>query len=99
MKAAFIALALSLTLPAVTFADVDCSNAKSQNRDECVRAKHNANSRRGSNIDCSNVKNKNRDECVHAKVDRRANNVDKDDIKCRNADNPDVRRECAKRKF
>ncbi len=102
MKTLLLALALSLTLPIAAFADVDCSDVKSSNRDECIRAKrgnNNSNIDRDININCSDVKNKNRDECVEAKADNRRDNIDKDDVECRNADDPDVRRECLKRKY
>ena len=101
MKTLLLALALTLTLPATSFADVDCSDVRSQNRDECVQAKrrNNDNIDRDININCSDVKNKNRDECIEAKADNRRDNFDKDDVECRNADDPDVRRECLKRKY
>ncbi len=101
MKALLITLVLTLTLPATAFADVDCSDVKSSNRDECIQAKrrNNNNIDRGINVNCSDVKNKNRDECVEAKVNNRGDNIDKDDVECRNADDADVRRECLKRKY
>ena len=99
MKSILIVLALILTLPATTFADVDCSDVKSKNRDECVRGKRNNNNNdRGNNVNCSDVKNKNRDECAEAKFNRNNNDFDKDDVECHNADDADVRRECRKRK-
>jgi hypothetical protein len=98
MKTLLIVLALMLTMPTTTFADVDCSDVKSKNRDECVQAKRN-NNNRNINVNCSDVKNKNRDECVEAKSNNRRDNIDKDDVECRNADDPDVRRECLKRKY
>ena len=66
MKTLLIALALTLTLPATTFADVDCSDVRSKNRDECIQAKrrNNNNNDRDININCSDVRNQNRDECV-----------------------------------
>lgn len=103
VKTLMIALVISLALPAVTYSDVNCSDVKSKNRDECVRAKRNNNDRdnngRGSNIDCSNARDKNKDECARAKWDNRKDNIDKDDVECRNAKDPDVRRECLKRKY
>ena len=101
MKALLIVLALTLTLPATTLADVDCSDVKSSNRDECIQAKrrNNNNNDRDMNINCSDVKNKNRDECVETKSNNRRDNIDKDDVECRNADDADVRRECLKRKY
>ena len=100
MKNLLIALALIFTLPATTFADVDCSDVKSKNQDECVQAKrNNNNNNRNNNINCSNVKNKNRDECVEAKYNNKKGTFDKDDVECRNAEDADVRRECLKRKY
>lgn len=101
MKSLLIALALTLTLPATAFADVDCSDVKSSNRDECIQAKRRSNNGidRDINVNCSDVKNKNRDECVEAKADNRRDNIDKDDVECRNADDGEVRRECLKRKY
>jgi hypothetical protein len=101
MKPLLIALALILTLPATTFADVDCSDVRSQNRDECAQAKrrNNNNNDRDININCSDVRNQNQDECVRAKSGNRRDNIDKDDVKCRNADDADVRRECLERKY
>ncbi len=99
MKAQLIALALTLTLPAIVFANVDCSDVKSKNRDECIQAERGNNNNNNRNIKCSDVKNKNRDESVEAKADNRRDNIDKDDVECRNADDPDVRRECLKRKY
>jgi len=97
MKALLIALALTLTLPATSFADVDCSDVRSENRDECIRAKRGGD--RDIDINCSDVKNKNRDECLEARHGDRKDDFDKDDVECRNADDPDVRRECLKRKY
>jgi len=101
MKALLISLVLVLALPATTLADVDCSDVRSKNRDECLQAKRRGNDieNRDININCNDVQNKNRDECVEAKVDNRRDNIDKDDVECRNADDPDVRRECLKRKY
>lgn len=100
MKTLLIALALTLTLPTTSFADVDCSDVKSKNQDECIQAKRrNNNNNRDININCSDVRNQNRDECIEAKADNRRDNFDKDDVECRNADDPDVRRECLKRKY
>jgi hypothetical protein len=99
MKALLITLALILTLPATTLADVDCSDVRFKNQDECIQAKRRNNNDRDINIDCSDVRNQNRDDCVEAKVDNRRDNIDKDDVECRNADDPDVRRECLKRKY
>ena len=101
MKTLLLALALTLTLPTTTLADVDCSDVRSQNRDdECIQAKRrNNNNNRDININCSDVRNQNRDECIEAKADNRRDNFDKDDVECRNADDPDVRRECLKRKY
>jgi len=101
MRYLLLALALIFTLPATTFADVDCGDVKSKNRDECVRGKRNNNGNnndRGNNINCSDVKNKNRDECAEAKFNRNNNDFDKDDIDCSNADDPQVRRQCRQRK-
>jgi hypothetical protein len=84
IKNLLIALVLTLTLPALTYAKPNCSDVKSKNRDECVRAKHGDNDR-------------------DKKVDRGGNNrkedIDKDDVECRNAKDPDVRRRCARRKI
>ena len=57
MRSLLIALALILTLPPTTFADVDCSDVKSKNRDECVEAKRNRNNNDfdKDDVDCSNA--------------------------------------------
>jgi hypothetical protein len=101
MKTFLLALALALFLPATTFADVDCSDVRNKNQDECVQAKrrNNNSNDRDININCSDVRNQNRDECVRAKSDNRRDNINKDDVECRNADDSDVRRECLKRKY
>jgi hypothetical protein len=102
MKTILLALMFALALPVTTFADVDCSDVKSKNRDECVRAKNNDNgNNRGGNINCNEVKNKNRDDCIRAKRDNDNNDFDfdKDDVNCRNADDPEVRRACLRRKY
>lgn len=101
MKTLLITLALILTLPATTIADVDCSDVRSKNQAECIQAKrrNDNNNDRNINIDCSDVRNQNRGECVEAKANNRRDNIDKDDVECRNADDPDVRRECLKRKY
>ena len=100
MRPVLLALAMILTFPATTFADVDCGDVKSKNQDECVRAKRNNNNNinRGNNINCSDVKNKNRDECAEAKLNRNNRDFDKDDVECHKADDADVRRKCRQRK-
>lgn len=93
LKPLLVTLALSLGLSGTAFANVNCSNAKNKNQDECVRAKANNNS---SNINCSDVKNKNRDECVRAKSNNNQGNMD--DVNCSKATDPAVRRACRERK-
>lgn len=94
LKPLLVTLALTLGLSGAAFANVNCSNAKNKNQDECVRAKANNNS---SNINCSDVKNKNRDECARAKANN--NQVDMDDVNCSKANDADVRRACRQRKY
>ena len=88
-----IAIVLTLGLSSTAFAEVNCSDVKNKNQDECVRAKVNNNS---SNINCSDVKNKNRDECLRVKANKNGGNLD--DVNCSNAKDADVRQACRKAK-
>jgi len=88
-----IAIVLTLGLSSTAFAEVNCSDVKNKNRDECVRAKVNNNS---NSINCSDVKNKNRDECVRMKSNSNDRNMD--DVNCSKAQDADVRQACRKAK-
>ena len=68
LRPLLIALALTLGLSATAFAKINCSDVKSKNQDECIRAK--ANNNNSNNINCSDVKNKNRDECLRVKANK-----------------------------
>ncbi len=69
-KKLLLTFVLSLGLSAAAVAQVNCSDVKNKNQDECVRAKVNNNN---GNINCSDVKNKNKDECVRAKANNNGN--------------------------
>ena len=93
LRPLLIAATLSLGLCATALANVNCSDVKNKNQDECVRAKVNNNS---NNINCSDVKNKNRDECVRMKANTNDRNID--DVNCSKANDADVRQACRKAK-
>ena len=94
LRSLLIAFSLALGLFGTAFANVNCSDVKNQNRDECVRAKVNKNT--SNNINCSDVKNQNRDECVRVKANK--NNSNMDNVNCSNAKDADVRQACRKAK-
>ncbi len=92
-KKLLLTFVLSFGLSAAAVAQVNCSDVKNKNQDECVRAKVNNNN---GNINCSDVKNKNRDECVRAKAN---NNGNMNNVDCKNANDADVRQACRKAKY
>jgi len=93
LRPLLIAIVLTFGLSSTAFAEVNCSDVKNKNQDECVRAKVNNNS---NSINCSDVKNKNRDECVRMKSNTNDRNMD--DVNCSKAQDADVRQACRKAK-
>ena len=59
-----IVMSLSITTAAMARDSINCSNARSQNREECVRAKAN---NQNSTVNCNNARSGNKDECARAK--------------------------------
>ena len=85
-------MSFGMTTAAMARDSINCSNARSQNREECVRAKINVNTQ-NSTVNCSNAQNKYKDECVRAKANNQNNTVNCNNARSGNKD------ECARAKY
>ena len=74
-------MSFGMTTAAMASDAINCSNAKNQNREECVRAKVNVNNQNDV-VDCSNAQNQHKEQCVRTKVN--VNNQN-DVVHCGNA--------------
>ena len=85
-------MTFGMTTAAMARDSINCSNARSQNREECVRAKVNVNNQ-NSTVNCSNAQNQYKDECVRAKANNQNNTVNCNNARSGNKD------ECARAKY
>ena len=85
-------MSFGMTTAAMARDSINCSNARSQNREECVRAKINVNTQ-NSTVNCSNAQNQYKDECVRAKANNQNNTVNCNNARSGNKD------ECARAKY
>ena len=85
-------MSFGMTTAAMARDSINCSNARSQNREECVRAKINVNTQ-NSTVNCSNAQNKYKDECVRAKANNQNSTVNCNNARSGNKD------ECARAKY